>query len=76
MSKHDGLIVADYGVNCRFCEDAQLGLAHTRKRAEAVLRSMKWVKRRGRWFCDDECAERQSEADRVARELSKGRTAR
>jgi hypothetical protein len=63
LSEIDGKIVAEYGVNCRFCEEARLGLGRTRRRSEAVLRSMGWVKRRNRWFCDDGCAEKQAAAD-------------
>lgn len=67
MSDIDGLIVAEYGVNCRFCEEAQLGLARTRKRSEAVLRANGWVKSRGRWYCDGVCVARQLASEHNAR---------
>lgn len=59
MSQHDGLIRAEYYVNCRFCEKAFLGLANTLIRAERVLQLEGWIKRGGRWFCGDVCADKQ-----------------
>ena len=53
----NGVLMPQYEVHCYGCEEPNLGLASTQKRAESVLDSMEWKKVGGFWHCPS-CAAR------------------
>jgi hypothetical protein len=57
----DGKLVADWGVVCPWCQEANLGLGYSRRSALRALQAGTWIKVYGLWFCDSGCAEKYRE---------------